>query len=86
MISKDELAKAVWPNISVTDESVTRCVSDVRQALDDTDQRIIKTLLGRGYVFIAPISEPDEDDGAATRGAQERLAEVLSLAMSLSPI
>ena len=79
LISKDELAKAVWPNISVTDESVTRCVSDVRQALDDTDQRIIKTVLGRGYVFIAPISEPDEDDGAAMPRAKERPAEALSL-------
>jgi TolB-like protein/Flp pilus assembly protein TadD len=79
LIPKDELAKAVWPDISVTDESVTRCVSDVRQALDDADKLIIKTVLGRGYMFIAPISEPNEDDGAAAPRPKERAAEALSL-------
>jgi TolB-like protein/DNA-binding winged helix-turn-helix (wHTH) protein/Tfp pilus assembly protein PilF len=56
LISKDELIKAVWPNVTVADESLTRCVSDVRLALGDADQRIIKTLLRRGYLFAAPVS------------------------------
>jgi len=56
LISKDELIKAVWQNATVTDESLTRCVSDVRLALGDADQRIIKTLLRRGYLFASPVS------------------------------
>ena len=56
LVSKDELIKAVWPNVTVADESLTRCVSDVRLALGDADQRIIKTLLRRGYLFAASIS------------------------------
>jgi len=56
LISKDELIRAVWPNVTVADESLTRCVSDVRLALGDADQRIIKTLLRRGYLFAAPVS------------------------------
>jgi adenylate cyclase len=56
LISKNELIKAVWPNATVADESLTRCVSDVRLALGDADQRIIKTLLRRGYLFAASVS------------------------------
>ena len=32
LVSRDELVKALWPNVIATDESVTRCVSDVRMA------------------------------------------------------
>jgi TolB-like protein len=56
LISKDELVKAVWRNVTVADESLTRCVSDVRLALGDADQRIIKTLVRRGYLFAATVS------------------------------
>src|SRR6266478_2617613 len=56
LISKDELTKAVWPNVTVADDSMTRCMSDVRQALGDADQRIIKTLQRRGYLFAASVS------------------------------
>jgi adenylate cyclase len=56
LISKDELIKTVWPNVIVTDESLTRCLSDVRIALGDSGQRIIKTTLRRGYRFAAPVA------------------------------
>jgi TolB-like protein len=61
LASKEDLIKAVWPNVSVADEAVTRCVSDVRLALGDVDQRIIKTVLKRGYIFIAPIERIQPD-------------------------
>ena len=40
----------------VTDELLTRCVSDVRNAIGDSDQKIIKTVPRRGYRFAAPVS------------------------------
>jgi class 3 adenylate cyclase/predicted ATPase len=58
LVSKDELVGAVWPDVIVTDESLTRCVSEVRLALGDSQQRIIKTVPRRGYLFAAPIYEP----------------------------
>ena len=33
VVTKDEVIKAVWPDVTVTDESLTRCISDVRHAL-----------------------------------------------------
>ncbi len=53
---KDEIIQAVWPDVTVTEESLTRCVSDIRLALDDGTQRIIKTLPRRGYVLAAPVT------------------------------
>src|SRR3954452_16664154 len=50
LVPKDDLTRAIWPTVSVSDESLARCVSDVRAALDDDDQRIIKTQLRRGYL------------------------------------
>ena len=33
LISKDELLEAVWPNVHVTEDSLTRCVSEQRSAM-----------------------------------------------------
>lgn len=62
LVTKDEIVKAVWPNVVVTDESVTRCISDVRLALGDIDQRIIKTVPRRGYRFAVAVCHRLLDD------------------------
>ena len=63
VISKDELIKAVWPNVIVTDESLTRCISDVRHALGDASQQIIKTVPKRGYLLDLEVSILDTVTG-----------------------
>ena len=55
LVTKDELIKAVWPNVIVTDESLARCISEVRQAITDSDQKIIETVPRRGYRFSSPV-------------------------------
>ena len=64
LVSKDELMQAVWPDVIVTDNSLKRCVSEVRLALGDGEQRMIKTVPRRGYVFAALVSSPQIDAGA----------------------
>jgi adenylate cyclase len=56
LVTKDELIKAVWPNVVVTDDSLMQCVSDVRHAIADDGQIIIKTVPRRGYRFAVPVS------------------------------
>lgn len=56
VVSKDELMKAIWPGVVVTDDSLVQCVKDVRDALSDGEQRIIKTVPRRGYLFAAEVS------------------------------
>jgi DNA-binding winged helix-turn-helix (wHTH) protein/pimeloyl-ACP methyl ester carboxylesterase len=53
VISKEELIKVVWPGLSVTDDALVQCVSDIRQALSDEAHRIIKTVPRRGYLVAA---------------------------------
>ena len=56
LVSKDELVNIVWPEVIVTDESLAQCVSEVRRALGDGEQRLIKTVPRRGYLFAASVS------------------------------
>jgi DNA-binding winged helix-turn-helix (wHTH) protein len=65
LVTKEELIKAVWPNVVVADESLARCVSEVREALRDSDQSMIKTVPRRGYRFAAPLSQAPPDFKAA---------------------
>src|SRR5262245_46637965 len=57
LVSKDEILTAVWPNVTVTEEALTQCVSDIRRALGDHEHRTIKTVPRRGYLFAAAVSQ-----------------------------
>jgi DNA-binding winged helix-turn-helix (wHTH) protein/pimeloyl-ACP methyl ester carboxylesterase len=67
LVAKDELINAIWPSVIVTDESLTHCVSDVRRALSDSDQRLIRTVARRGYLFAASVTRVG-DQTAVIRG------------------
>ena len=56
VVTKDELVAAIWPGLVVTDDSITRCISDIRRALNDADQKIIKTVPRRGYTVAVPVA------------------------------
>jgi len=76
LVSKDELLTAVWPNVIVSEDSLVQCVTELRRALQDHDQHLIKTVPRRGYRFEAAVSAespaavPQAAD-APTRSATE---------------
>ena len=57
LIGKDELVEAVWTDSFVTDNSLVKCLKDVRAALRDEAHIIIKTVPRRGYIFTAEVSD-----------------------------
>jgi DNA-binding winged helix-turn-helix (wHTH) protein len=59
LVSKDEIQHAVWPDVVVTDDSLTRCISDVRLALKDSDHTLIRTVAKRGYLIDIPVTAAD---------------------------
>ena len=59
LIDRDEIMAAVWPGVFVTDDSIGQCLKDVRRALGDEQQRILRTVPRRGYVFTAEVSRLD---------------------------
>ena len=54
--TKDALMKSVWPGVTVTEQSLTRCIYEIRHALRDESQRIIKTVPKRGYMLDVPVT------------------------------
>jgi DNA-binding winged helix-turn-helix (wHTH) protein len=55
LISKQELMQAVWPDAFVTDDSLVQCTLELRRALDDRGQQLLKTVSRRGYLFTAQV-------------------------------
>src|SRR5215470_3794308 len=58
LVSKDDLWRAVWPDVAVTDGVLAVCLTEIRQALGDNAKapRFIETVHRRGYRFIAPLT------------------------------
>src|SRR3954470_14612575 len=63
LIGKPELMQAVWPDSFVTDDSLVQCTLELRRALEDQGQQLLKTVPRRGYLFTAEViqtpSKPD---------------------------
>ncbi|MBT2321295.1 winged helix-turn-helix domain-containing protein [Variovorax paradoxus] len=72
LVSKDELARVVWPHVVVTDDSLVQCISDVRKVLCDDGQRFIKTVPRRGYVFVADVGVDAAAPPPAAHGNRRR--------------
>src|SRR5436305_1481394 len=79
LVSKDELTGAVWPDSFVSDNSLAQCFTEIRKALQDDDQRIIKTVARRGYLFNVPVER------VATHAVQPGAANDGLLSVPFSP-
>jgi TolB-like protein/DNA-binding winged helix-turn-helix (wHTH) protein/Flp pilus assembly protein TadD len=51
LVTREELLQTVWGDVAVTDESVTKCIADIRKALADDSHKIIRTVSRRGFLF-----------------------------------
>ncbi len=65
LIGRDEIMQAVWPGVFVTDDSIAQCMRDIRRALGDNDQRLLRTMKGRGYLLTAQVTGETEAIAAA---------------------
>jgi predicted ATPase/class 3 adenylate cyclase len=59
VLSKHELCEQVWPNQFISDATLESHMRSVRQAVGDSGQaqRVIQTLRGHGYRFVASVTE-----------------------------
>jgi len=79
VVGRDELLENLWKGKVVTDAALGVCLKDARKAIGDsgTKQAIIKTFHGRGYQFIAEVSEStpsqplEKNEAMATSGILE---------------
>ena len=61
VVSKEELVSRVWPNIFVEEGNLRVHMTALRRALGDgqAGNRYVLTVPGRGYCFVAPVSQED---------------------------
>jgi TolB-like protein/DNA-binding winged helix-turn-helix (wHTH) protein/Tfp pilus assembly protein PilF len=57
LVAKNELLDAIWGQTVVTEESVAHCLSDIRKAIHDQSQEMIRTVPRRGYIFDIPVTK-----------------------------
>ena len=59
LVSKDEIMTAVWPGIAVADSNLPIQILALRRVLDHDrgGGSCIQTVAGRGYRFVAPVTE-----------------------------
>jgi Tol biopolymer transport system component/DNA-binding winged helix-turn-helix (wHTH) protein len=58
LVTKAALMDAVWPDTAVTDNSLSQCMVEIRRALCDESQQLIRTVARQGYLFAAPVITP----------------------------
>lgn len=58
VVPKEVLFRELWPDVVVTEASLTRLVKEARRAVGDDGrrQRLLRTSHGRGYRFAASVS------------------------------
>src|SRR5688500_5328072 len=58
LVSKDELFKALWPDVAVTDNALTQAISELRQALGDDPAKpqYVQTVARRGCRVVATVA------------------------------
>jgi DNA-binding winged helix-turn-helix (wHTH) protein/tetratricopeptide (TPR) repeat protein len=75
LVTRDELWRAVWPGVVVTEAALTVCVGEIRKALRDEPKtpRYIETVHRLGYRFIAGVStQPVQISDSGVQGQDLR--------------
>ena len=78
LVGKQELLDAVWGSTVVTEGSLTQCVIEIRRALGDAEQRLLRTVPRQGFLFdvavtaTTPSSQPPATNSRAEGGAATR--------------
>lgn len=61
LVEKEDLMERLWPDTFVEEGALTRNISDLRKALGDA--RFVETVPKRGYRFVFPVKQLDDDGG-----------------------
>jgi DNA-binding winged helix-turn-helix (wHTH) protein/tetratricopeptide (TPR) repeat protein len=68
LVAKEILHREIWPDTAVSDDALTKVVAELRQTLGDNPRapRLIETVHGRGFRFVADIRDVGPETGVAT--------------------
>ena len=88
LVTKEELLDALWGQTVVTEEAVAHCLSDIRRALHDQSQTMIRTIPRRGYIFDVPVTTSDAPSrgNLTSRLLRRPIAAVLVLVLGVASV
>jgi TolB-like protein/DNA-binding winged helix-turn-helix (wHTH) protein/Tfp pilus assembly protein PilF len=71
VVAKERLIGAVWAGTFVTDDVLTRCISELRKAFEDDPKnpQVIETIPRSGYRLVAAVQSSEVEPAAARRPA-----------------
>jgi pimeloyl-ACP methyl ester carboxylesterase/DNA-binding winged helix-turn-helix (wHTH) protein len=77
VVPKEELLDTVWGNRFVSESALTSRVKAARQAIGDDgrSQHLIRTAHGRGYQFVAPVTEAAPSDPVSEAAPSDPVSE-----------
>jgi DNA-binding winged helix-turn-helix (wHTH) protein len=79
VVPKERLMRAVWPDTFVSDDVLTRAISELRRVFGDDVRtpRLIETIPKSGYRLMAPVclSHPKDNDAATAPAARTDTVE-----------
>jgi len=80
LVGKHELLDAVWGSTVVTEGSLTQCVVEIRRALGDAEQRLLRTIPRQGFILDAAVTVTPvpSQASAADMAAEAESAATLS--------
>jgi TolB-like protein len=56
LLDRDRINQAIWSDLIVSNDSIAQCVRDIRRALGDEAQVLLRTVPRRGYIFTANVT------------------------------
>jgi DNA-binding winged helix-turn-helix (wHTH) protein/tetratricopeptide (TPR) repeat protein len=79
VVPKTELLDQIWGNRFVSESALSSRIKSARRAVGDTgrDQRVIKTIYGRGFRFVADVNEQPPAAGPPAEGTTAPAHQVL---------
>jgi TolB-like protein/DNA-binding winged helix-turn-helix (wHTH) protein/Flp pilus assembly protein TadD len=69
LVGKQQLLDAVWGSTVVTDGALTQCIVDIRRALGDAGQELLRTVPRQGFMLDAAVTVTSRPSRPAAPGA-----------------
>lgn len=63
VVPKAELMDTAWPGVYVTEDSLTQSIREIRKALGDDGQEVVRTVSRRGYMLVSKPDATPENTG-----------------------
>jgi adenylate cyclase len=67
LLDRDAIMRAVWSDVIIADDGITQCIRDIRRALADDAQRIVRTVRQRGYILALDVTVTRDRSSVVTQ-------------------